>query len=182
MRVIGIIGSPRKNGSTASLVRQILAGAASAGAQTAEYFLNELDFKGCQACMHCKSHDVCQQEDDMSRLTEEIKKADAFVIGSPIYMGNTSSQTKTFHDRLYYFGPGPGFPSKMPAGKKAALVFSQNNPNDQAFSQYIEPLPHFLTNLGVQVVDTLFAGGGTKALEDEAFMQKVFQTGVELVK
>jgi len=132
--------------------------------------------------MYCKAHDVCQQVDDMSGLVDDIKKSDGFVIGSPIYMGSESSQTKKFHDRLYYFGPGPGFASKMPAGKKAVLFFSQNHPDKNAFRAAIEPLPRFLSTLGVEVVGCLFAPGGAKALEDKVMREAAFLVGVSLVK
>ena len=71
--------------------------------------------------MHCKTHDGCKQEDDMARLIEEIKKADGLVFGSPVYIGYMSGQAKIFLDRLYVL-TGPNTPSKMPPGKKAAVV------------------------------------------------------------
>ena len=122
MRVIGFVGSPRENGNTAVLVRRMLEGAGAAGADTEVFYLNDLSIRGCQACMHCKTHDGCKQEDDMARLIEEIKKADGLVFGSPVYIGYMSGQAKIFLDRLYVFLTGPNTPSKMPPGKKAAVV------------------------------------------------------------
>ena len=87
MRVIGFVGSPRENGNTAVLVRQILEGATAAGVDSEVFYLNNLNIRGCQACMHCKSHDGCKQEDDMIRLIEEIKKADRVVIGTRSTLG-----------------------------------------------------------------------------------------------
>ena len=103
MRVIGFVGSPRENGNTAVLVRRILEGATAAGAETDVFYINNLNIKGCQACMYCKSHDTCKQEDDMILLIEEIKRADRIIVGSPIYIGFVSGQTKIFLDRLYVF-------------------------------------------------------------------------------
>jgi len=48
MKVVGFVGSPRRDGNTDVLVRKILQGAASQGAQTKVFYLNEMDFKGCQ--------------------------------------------------------------------------------------------------------------------------------------
>ncbi len=182
MRVIGFVGSPRKNGNTATLVRRILEGAASAGADTAVFYLNDLNIRGCQACMYCKSHDGCKQEDDMIQLTEEIKRADRIVIGSPIYIGYVCGQTKIFLDRLYVFFTGPNSPSKMPPGKKAALVFSQGNPDEQAFTKYIEMVPVFLGRMGMEITDTLFAAGIPNAADNEALMQKAFEVGAALAR
>ncbi len=182
MRVIGFVGSPREDGNTATLVKRILAGAASTGAETEVFFLNNMNIRGCQACMYCKSHDGCKQEDDMIPLIEDIKKSDRIVIGSPIYMGYITGQTKVFLDRLYVFSTGPNSPSKMPAGKKAALVFSQGNPDEKAFSQYIETVPNILRRQGIEITDTLFAAGVPKAAENEDLLKKAFQIGADLVK
>lgn len=182
MRVIGFVGSPRENGNTAVLVRRILEGAAAAGAATEVFYLNKLNIRGCQACMYCKSHDGCNQEDDMIQLIEEIKKADGIVIGSPIYIWSVTGQTKLFLDRLYVFFRGPNSPSKMPPGKKGALVFSQGNPNAEAFIRYIENVPGFLRRLGLEITDTLLAAGIPSAAGDEALMRKAYEIGTNLAR
>ena len=41
MKVIGIVGSPRKNGNTNTLVQQILEGAVEAGAKTRTFSLTK---------------------------------------------------------------------------------------------------------------------------------------------
>jgi multimeric flavodoxin WrbA len=45
-----IIGSPRKNGSTAILARDAEKGLNDQGIETATVFLNDLKIRGCQAC------------------------------------------------------------------------------------------------------------------------------------
>lgn len=101
MKVIGIVGSPRKNGNTDILVQQVLRGASTAGAETKIFYLNEMNIKGCQDCNNCKDNDHCAQQVDMTLLYDEISETDGIVIGSPIYMSNVSSQTKAFMDRCY---------------------------------------------------------------------------------
>ena len=54
MKIIGFVGSPRKNGNTDVLVQQVLRGASIAGAETKVFYLNELNIKGCQDCDYCK--------------------------------------------------------------------------------------------------------------------------------
>jgi Multimeric flavodoxin WrbA len=182
MHVIAFMGSPRKNGSTDKLVKQILAGAAREGAQTEEFLLNNLNIRGCQACMYCRTHVECNQKDDMLPLTEEIKRADRLVFAAPIYMGNINAQSKAFLDRLYVFSPTGNQSGKMPSGKKAVFLFSHASPDENAFRQSVEPAARFLERSGVEIADMLFAAGGPKALEDERFMQRVFQAGVDLAQ
>jgi multimeric flavodoxin WrbA len=97
-------------------------------------------------------------------------------------MGYLTGQTKVFLDRLYVFFTGPNSPSKLPAGKKVALVFSQGNPDEQAFSQYIENVPSILRRQGIEITDTLFAAGVPRAADNEALMSKAFQIGADLAK
>ncbi|MGB9826100.1 MAG: flavodoxin family protein, partial [Desulfofundulus sp.] len=87
MKVVGIIGSPRRGGNTETLVERVLAGAAAAGAETQVFRLNEMNIRGCQACYYCKEHGRCRQEDDMVQIYRALLEADGIVLGSPIYMG-----------------------------------------------------------------------------------------------
>ena len=69
MNVIGILGSPRRDANTTIVVREILDAARAAGAATEEFLLNEMSFKGCQACDLCKkSLDHCPVNDDLAPL------------------------------------------------------------------------------------------------------------------
>lgn len=54
MRVLGVVGSPRKGGNTDILVDKVLLGAQEKGNTTNKIFLNDLNIKPCQACMSCK--------------------------------------------------------------------------------------------------------------------------------
>lgn len=54
MKVIGIIGSPRKGGNTEILVEKILSGAKEAGLDVEIFKLNELNIHPCQGCNFAK--------------------------------------------------------------------------------------------------------------------------------
>ena len=43
MKILGLVGSPRKKGNTEIMVDTFLEGAASAGAEVKKYFLADLD-------------------------------------------------------------------------------------------------------------------------------------------
>ena len=51
MKIIAVNGSPRKNWNTDTLLRNVLDGAASAGAETEMVCLYDLNFKGCRSCI-----------------------------------------------------------------------------------------------------------------------------------
>jgi multimeric flavodoxin WrbA len=107
MKLLAFNGSPRKKWNTAQLLEQALAGAESQGAKTKLYNLYDLDFKGCMSCFACKrvggkSYGHCGINDDLKPIFEKIEKADAILIGSPIYLGITTGVTRCFLERLIY--------------------------------------------------------------------------------
>jgi multimeric flavodoxin WrbA len=125
MNFIAFNGSPRKNGTTATLLNKALEGAASQGAKTEFVQLNQLNMKGCQACFSCKkrggkSYGKCAHIDGMTPLYGKIERADAILLGSPIYFGTVSSGTKMFIERLFpyftYKDYSSLFPRKIPVG------------------------------------------------------------------
>ena len=65
-------------------------------------FSNDLNIKSCQACDLCQTEDEfsCSIDDDMQTLYPKIFEADPYIIATPIYWYNMSSQTKLFMDRF----------------------------------------------------------------------------------
>ena len=106
MKTILLNGSPRKNWNTAMLLREAQKGAASAGAETEYVDLFDLSYTGCRACMACKRKGGercrCYWKDDLSPLIERIFAADALIIGSPIYLGDVTSQVHGLMERLHF--------------------------------------------------------------------------------
>jgi multimeric flavodoxin WrbA len=133
MKIIGINGSPRKQWNTATLVAKALEGAAAQGATTELFHLYDLDFKGCKSCFACKirggkSYGKCVLSDDLAPVLEKIDAADALVIGSPIYFGSVTGETRSFFERLlfpyltYTVPYGTLFPKKI----KTGFIYTMN--------------------------------------------------------
>ncbi|MHB0939910.1 MAG: flavodoxin family protein [Armatimonadota bacterium] len=157
-KIIGIVGSPRNEGNTAVLVQQMLKGAAEAGAATQIVYLNNLTYRGCQACYKCHEVGCCAQLDDLVPVLYDVAAADALVLGSPNYMGQMSGQMKLMLDRFCSF-MNPDFTSRLAAGKKLALVFTQGMPNAQEYAGYYESTAKSLAYLGFTGSESLVAAG-----------------------
>ena len=126
MKVLAVVGSPRKGGNSDTLVEAILEGASGAGAEAEKLYLNSLQIRGCQACNACRScvDDECVQDDDMTRIVHpRLRSCDAFVIATPIYYFGASAQTKLFLDRWYALGGQEGDPHAL-QGKRAAIAIA----------------------------------------------------------
>ena len=68
-KIVVFLGSPRKNGYSARLAEQVIAGAKSKGADVMVCDLNEDGIKGCQGCNYCKTHTECVQNEKNVSLT-----------------------------------------------------------------------------------------------------------------
>ena len=144
MKVACLLGSPRSGANSTAIAESFCAGAREQGAEIGIFTLNKLKYRGCQACMACKTKlDHCILEDDLTEVFSAVTEADIVVLASPVYYGDLSSQTKAFIDRTYSFLK-PDYltqavPSRLPQGKK--LVFIQTQAADESmfgdiFSKY----------------------------------------------
>jgi multimeric flavodoxin WrbA len=100
LKVLALAGSPRRGGNTETLVDRVLAGAASAGAETEKIVACNLKMRGCLHCGGCDDTGVCVQQDDMTGIYLKLQQMDAFVLASPLMFMNVSSQAKMVIDRL----------------------------------------------------------------------------------
>lgn len=99
VKVVGIMGSPRKNSNTEILLKKALEAAEDAGAETEIINLGTAEIEPCIACDICKSTGECAIYDDMREITRKLENAQGIIIGSPVYFGNVTSQMKMFMDR-----------------------------------------------------------------------------------
>jgi NAD(P)H-dependent FMN reductase len=100
--VLGFVGSPRRGGNTHILVDEVLRGAQEAGAAVDKVDLTCLEIAPCRGCDTCQETDAfCVHDDDFQSLWEQMKSADAWVLGTPIYWGGPTAQFKAFVDRWY---------------------------------------------------------------------------------
>jgi multimeric flavodoxin WrbA len=122
VRVLGVIGSPRKGGNTELLVNEVLKAAASAGAKTETMFLSDYNLAPCDDCQACFKTKNCVITDDWKELFRRVAEADALVLGSPVYFGGVTAQVKTFIDRIGYLNIARGRKSFMNKIGASAVV------------------------------------------------------------
>ena len=150
MKVIAFNGSPRKKWNTATLLEKALEGAASRGAETELIHLYDLNFKGCISCFACKtkegkSYGRCAVEDDLTPIFSKIEKADAIILGSPIYFGTVSGEMKSFMERLlfpyltYTDPPQSLFPRKIKTGFIYTMNTSEEQMTERGYVQLFKP-------------------------------------------
>ena len=97
MRIVYISGSPRKNSNTDYLLKSMLSVTGGRFVKLSDYRIEP-----CNSCRRCQKLGKCVIDDDMSNvILPMLLKADAIVLGSPVYFNNVSAQTKAFMDRTW---------------------------------------------------------------------------------
>ena len=90
--IITVLGSPRKNGNSIALAKQVEQGAKDSGANVENFYLHGMDIQFCTGCSKCreKTSKNCVIDDDMQLLYPKLRRAHAIVFASPIYWAHVS--------------------------------------------------------------------------------------------
>lgn len=153
MKIVTLLGSPRTKGNSATIAAHFNQTAADLGAETKTFVLNEMTFRGCQACMACKEKvDRCVLKDDLEPVLDEIRETDILVLATPVYFMDISSQMKMFIDRTYsYFVPDfitNPVPGRLEPGKKLIFIQTQNQSSEEMFKDIYPRYSLFFQLLG----------------------------------
>ena len=154
-RILGITGSPRRNGNTEILVDEVLAGAEEAGAQAEKVILNELEIAPCQGCFLCKEDGECVQQDDMSELLNKLQQNSVWVLGTPIYWWGPTAQFKAFLDRWV------AADRKIFAGRPVVLAIPFGGGSSVYARHTVEMFTDIFNYLGMKSVATVLAPGAS---------------------
>jgi multimeric flavodoxin WrbA len=101
MKIVGVNASPRSPKSqTLRLVRAVLEGAKSKGAEVELVDLCRLNIQYCSGCGVCHRKGKCVKKDGFQLLYEKLLAADGLVMGSPNYFMSVTAQMKALIDRM----------------------------------------------------------------------------------
>lgn len=135
MQIYAINGSPRKKWNTATILENVLEGAAEADNDVLTETVNlyDYDYKGCYSCFQCKriggaSYGKCAIKDGIQELLQNVLNADIVVFGSPIYFSDITGMMRSFLERLYFpcFVYDKEYSSLAPKKLFTAFVYTMN--------------------------------------------------------
>jgi multimeric flavodoxin WrbA len=171
MKIIGINASPRGNESnTLQLVKTVLKGAESEGAETELVDLYKLNIEYCNGCGACYATGECPQLDDFEELFDRILNSDGIVLGAPNYINSVPAPMKAFFDRL-----SDAIHCQMLTGKFGCSVCTAGGSGEDEVLKYMNGV---LMNLGVTVV----GGIGVVIGRDPSALEKSMGSAQELGK
>lgn len=159
--ILAVMGSPRKTGLINGLITAFkqkideLNHDKNENDQVKINILNLTDFNiqhctGCDSCLRKPHECPLSDNDDMPKIEESMKKADAIVIGSPTYFGSPPAIIKDIIDRSR--------PMKMSGYQikdKLFSVISSAGLRDGGNNWVIDSLVHFALIQGMIVVGGL---------------------------
>jgi multimeric flavodoxin WrbA len=118
VKILALIGSPRKKSNTDSLVDEFLRGSAGRGYGHEKIYLYARKIRPCVDCRGCKKGAfVCRLADDMREIYPKLEEAEVLLFGTPNYWYGPTAQMKLLFDRLR-----PYVASGRLAGKRAVLI------------------------------------------------------------
>ena len=104
MRVLGLQGSPRRNGNSQYLLSAFMEEAEKMGAQTHTVLVDKQNILPCKEYIVCEKKGYCPIEDDMKEyIYSLIRWADVIVAASPVFFFNVTAQLKALIDRCQTF-------------------------------------------------------------------------------
>jgi len=169
-RIVAIVGSYRRGGTIDRLVDQVLESAAEQGASANKIFLLDHRIEFCTNCRNCtqvsgERRGACQLADDMDHILEEIRQADALVLGSPINFGTVTAVMKRFIERticLAHWPWGTAAPAmrKKRRDKRAVVISSCAAPGflGRLATSGVGLMKKAATVLGAKTIGTMMVG------------------------
>ncbi|MGE5604750.1 MAG: flavodoxin family protein [Bacteroidota bacterium] len=180
-RIIGVIGSPRRNGNTDLLVTKILEAAKLEGAVAKAVYLNDLTIKECDGCHVCWNGKPCPKQDDMCNLYPEIIASDVIIFGTPVYWYGPTALMKAFIDRFVYFNIPEN--RKYVKGKSAVLVIPFEEEDWETVAPVISFFEKSLGYLEMNLIDKIIVPGVSRrgeVLKQETILTKANELGHRL--
>jgi len=187
MLILGISGSPAKDGVTSLLLDNALLGARSKLAETEKVILNDLYFRPCQQCGGCDRTGICVLKDDLSFLYDRIEVADAVIVSSPIFFGSVSAQIKMMIDRFQCAWIRRNMADNPVGAKSRRGIFlcAAGSERTDFFENARKTIRIFYATLNIEYYGELFvpsADGKKISGELEYSLKRAFELGVAICR
>lgn len=183
MKVLGIMGSPRRRGNTDFLLDEALKGARSGGAEVEKLAVEELEIAPCREIYACLKDGHCAIEDDMQQVYPKLLEVEGLILASPIFFYGLTSQVKALIDRcqaLWVMKHRRAAPAK----RKGAFIAVGATRGERLFDGAVLTVKYFFDAIGVEYSGDLLIGGVDKKghiRKQPAALAQAFALGKSLV-
>jgi multimeric flavodoxin WrbA len=187
MKVLGIMGSPRRQSNTEILLDKALEGAREAGAEVEKVLVSKLKISPCLEIYACRKDGNCAIKDDMQVLYEKIREADDVIFASPMFFYGVTSQAKAVIDRcqaLWVRKHVLGMGKEDKRERRGVFISVGATRGAKLFDGAVLTVKYFFDAIGVKYSgDLLVRGIDDKAQirEHPTALEDAFRLGQELV-
>jgi multimeric flavodoxin WrbA len=184
MKTVCVLGSPRPKGNSNTIAEHFCDNIESRGSEVQTFALNKMTYRGCQACMTCKTKlDRCVLQDDLTEVLDAVRETDLLVMATPVYFSDVTFQMKGFIDRLYSFLT-PDYrsspeKSRFAPGKKLVFIQVQGRPDENKFADVFPRYEEFFDWYGINE-RYLIRCWGVRDLGEIKGRKEVFQRAEEV--
>ena len=178
-----IVGSPRKNGTTATVVDKMIAGLLEKGVDVKRYGLGTLDINYCRGCHACEESGRCVQRDDMDLVLGDLFAADIVLVASPSYWGDVTGQLKVFIDRCTPLCNAKTGETAVPPGKIGIAVAVRAGSGVAENQHIVDTIAHFFGHLGIELAASYTLEGVEHPVDLESKvdkMRELYELGLEI--
>ena len=119
MKVLLINGSPRLDGNTTLVLKEMIEVFKSEGIDTETIQIGQKDIRGCIACTKCFTEGKCVFNDLVNEVAPIFKDCDGLVVASPVYYAQANATLVAFLQRLFY---SSRFDKSMKVGASVAVA------------------------------------------------------------
>lgn len=177
MKILALIGSPRKGSNTDILVEETLKGSKTKGHTSERIYLYDYEISPCLDCRKCKKDEyVCAIEDGMQEIYPKMNEADLVIFGTPNYWYGPTAKMKLLIDRMR-----PYVANGNLKGKKA-IVITPAAEGPKACGPLIEMFRMSFDYLGIDFKGGLVATAYERKeiKNDEKELRNAYTLGVSL--
>ncbi|MBI4301224.1 MAG: flavodoxin family protein [Chloroflexi bacterium] len=187
LRVLGILGSPRRQGNSEVLLDQALAGAKEAGGQVEKLVLASLKMQPCLDCDKCLTTGICVLRDAMTDIYAKLQTLDRLILAAPVFFLSVPAQTKIIIDRCQglwvtkYLLQQPV--AKNETQRRGLFLSVAHSRRPTIFDAAIPVIKAWFATLDISYEHRLFGGIGKKGevWEHPTACQDAFAAGAALV-
>jgi multimeric flavodoxin WrbA len=188
MKVLGIMGSPRRQSNTEILLDKALEGAREAGAEVEKVLVSKLKISPCLEIYACFKDGNCAIKDDMQSLYDKLLEADHIIFASPIFFYGITSQSKAIIDRcqaLWARRHVLGMGKEDKRERRGVFISVGATRGAKLFDGAVLTVKYFFDAIGVKYSgDLLIRGVDNKGQigERPTALEDAFRLGQELVR
>jgi len=190
VRIIAIYGSPRRDGNSAGLLKQAVAGARQEGAEVEEVFLRDYKISPCMEIYACRKSGECGIHDDFPKILAKVEASSGIMLASPIFFYSVSAHTKTFMDRCQSLWVRKYWINKetfgeVPKTRKGLFISVGATKGKKLFEGAILTVKYFFDVLDTGLWKTVLCRGVDHKGEiekNEEYLREAFEAGRELAR